>query len=116
MRHAPHLAVDVDGTCSRPGDGRAGRQPRDAARPVNRTRVYQFIAAATSSSPVRPLCRLLGFGTAPFYDWLRTGTATTPTPWPPPSTSGHPRRRHSALGNLSPIDNERHHTLAAIGA
>lgn len=28
----------------------------------------------------------------------------------------NPRRRHSALGNLSPIDYERHHTPAALAA
>jgi putative transposase len=28
----------------------------------------------------------------------------------------NPRRRHSALGNLSPIDYEQHHTPAATAA
>ena len=28
----------------------------------------------------------------------------------------NPRRRHSALGNLSPIDYERHHTAAPAAA
>jgi putative transposase len=40
---------------------------------VNRTDVYEFIAAEKTRYPVRLLCRLLGVGHSAFYDWLRDG-------------------------------------------